>query len=63
MWSDDGRKVGEVGSEIPLDPPLSNVRVSVRVWMGIANSASKKLVGSSVIPMEETQVHKLEKSQ
>ena len=52
----DGRKAGEVGSNIPLDPPLSNLRVVVRVWKGITNSTKKKLIGSAAIPLEQVQV-------
>ena len=53
----DGRKAGEVGSNIPLDPPLSNLRVVVRVWKGITNSTKKKLIGSVAIPLDQDQVH------
>ena len=53
----DGRKAGEVGSNIPLDPPLSNLRVVVRVWKGITNSTKKKLIGSVAIPLDQIQVH------
>ena len=52
----DGRKAGEVGSSIPIDPPLSNLRATVRVWKGITNSASRTLIGTASIPLEQAQV-------
>ena len=45
----DGRKAGEIGARILLDPPLERIRAEVRLWKSIPNSVEKKPIGAVTV--------------